>query len=64
MTSIQAGKLNMSQLYGDYLKSTAGKDTTLNPPLTAQQFAQQMQQIQMFGNVPAPNSKATGQVLP
>jgi len=64
MTAIQAGKLNMSQLYGDYLKSTAGKDTTLNPPLTAQQFAQQMQQIQMFGNVPSATGKATGQVLP
>lgn len=63
MTSIQAGKLNMSQLYGDYLKSTAGKDTTLNPPLTAQQFAQQMQQIAMFANVPKATGNATGKVL-
>jgi len=45
-TEIQAGKKTMTQAYEAYVTATAGKDTTINPPLTPEQFVKQMKTIQ------------------
>ena len=48
MTEIQAGKKTMAQAYESYVVAMAGKDTTINPALTPQQFAAQIKTIQML----------------
>jgi hypothetical protein len=48
MTEIQAGKKTLQQGYEDYLKSFAGKDTTLTPPLTPQAWVAQMKTVSML----------------
>jgi len=55
-TEIQAGKKTMTQAYEAYVTAMAGKDTTITPALTPQQFVAQMKTIQMLesGKPPAP----------
>jgi hypothetical protein len=48
MTEIQAGKKTMAQAYEAYVTAMAGKDTTLTPALTPQQFVAQMKTITML----------------
>jgi len=48
MTEIQAGKKTMAQAYEAYITAMAGKDTTLTPALTPQQFVAQMQAVTML----------------
>ena len=45
-TEIQAGKKTMTQAYEAYVTAMAGKDTTITPALTPQQFVAQMKTIQ------------------
>jgi hypothetical protein len=55
-TEIQAGKKTMAQSYEDYMKAFAGKDTTVSPPLTPQEWVKQVNAIKMLesGKPPAP----------
>jgi hypothetical protein len=48
MTEIQAGKKTMAQAYEAYITAMAGKDTTLTPALTPQQFVAQMKAVTML----------------
>jgi hypothetical protein len=64
MTSIQAGKRTIEQSYEDYMKAFAGKDTTVTPPLTPQQYVAQINQIRALSQVPKASGAPTGQALP
>lgn len=65
LAEIQAGKRTVQQSYEDYMKAWAGKDTTMEKPLTPQQYANQIKQINAaMMPPPKPGSNPTGQVLP
>jgi hypothetical protein len=65
LAEIQAGKRSIAQSYEDYMKAWAGKDTTMGQPLTPQQYANQIKQLNAaMAPPPSPNAKPTGQVLP
>jgi ATP-dependent exoDNAse (exonuclease V) alpha subunit len=62
MTSIQAGKVTPLQSYEKYIQAYAGKDTTLAPPMTPQQYSTMLNQFtaaQNLGKIPGAVDTAT-----
>lgn len=63
MTAIQAGKATPAQAWERYITAYAGKDTTVNPPMSPQQFMTQLTQINALSQVPKAGNKPAGQVF-
>jgi hypothetical protein len=63
MTAIQAGKTTPAQMWEKYITAFAGKDQTVSPPMTPQQFMAQYNQVLTLSQVPKAGNAPTGKAF-